>query len=220
MKNKHITVLIISCVTVAALSGCGAKTGSTTETAIDTTVQSTTIQSTTVQATSIANTTAEPTTAESSTEPPATAEPATAEPETQEYTAVELAEKSLEEIIDIMGGDYTSEMVQLTYAFSSSGTPYIYNYDVLPGFAFATYDKISYRGISIMDGAKLNGEISSDMNYNEVANIIGDFEVNAVGQQTLTYTTTIDGYNVTFCFLTPNHILPNTWLTEVFQAML
>ena len=100
-----------------------------------------------------------------------------------------------------MGGEYESANVQLTYVFSSSGTPYIYNYNVLPGLAFATSNNNStYYGISIMDGAKLNDIISSDMTYNELAGVIGEFEVSGVAQSVLVYNTVIDGYNVTFCF--------------------
>ena len=129
--------------------------------------------------------------------------------ETKEYTAVELASKSLDEIIEIMGGDYTSEHVQLSNAFSSSGAPYIYNYDVLPGFAFETYDNY-YRGISIMDGAKLNDKISSDMTYNQIADEIGDMEGMLVAQEgNIACSKTVDGYSVAFCFIENDYIRNN-----------
>ena len=129
--------------------------------------------------------------------------------ETKEYTAVELAGKSLDEIIEIMGGDYTSEHVQLSNAFSSSGAPYIYNYDVLPGFAFETYDNY-YRGISIMDGAKLNDKISSDMTYNQIADEIGDMEGMLVAQEgNIACSKTVDGYSVAFCFIENDYIRNN-----------
>ena len=128
------------------------------------------------------------------------------EPKPKEYTAVELASKSLDEIIEIMGGSYKSEHVQLSNAFSSSGAPYIYNYDVLPGFAFETYEN-DYHGISIMDGAKLNSKISSDMSYNQIADIVGDMEGYLVAQEgNIACSNTVDGYNVTFCFIENDYI--------------
>ena len=124
-----------------------------------------------------------------------------------EYTAVNLASKSLDEIKSILGNDYTSEHIQLSNAFSSSGTPYIYNYDVLPGFAFATHDDNDYYGISIMDGAKLNDKISSDMTYNQIADIIGDNDGFRAGQgYNIAFGVTIDGYEVTFCFIENDYI--------------
>lgn len=123
-----------------------------------------------------------------------------------EYTAVKLASKSLDEIKSILGNDYTSEHVQLSNAFSSSGTPYIYNYDVLPGLAFATGND-DYYGISIMDGAYLNDKISSDMKYNQIADIIGDNDGFRAGQgNNIAFGVTIDGYEVTFCFIENDYI--------------
>ena len=123
-----------------------------------------------------------------------------------EYTAVKLASKNLNEIKNILGNDYTSEHIQLSNAFSSSGTPYIYNYDVLPGLAFATGND-DYYGISIMDGAYLNDKISSDMKYNQIADIIGDNEGFRAGQgNNIAFGVTIDGYEVTFCFIENDYI--------------
>lgn len=123
-----------------------------------------------------------------------------------EYTAVKLASKSLDEIKSILGNDYTSEHIQLSNAFSSSGTPYIYNYDVLPGLAFATGND-DYYGISIMDGAYLNDKISSDMKYNQIADIIGDNDGFRAGQgNNIAFGVTIDGYEVTFCFIENDYI--------------
>ena len=92
--------------------------------------------------------------------------PVTASTQDRQYTAMELADMSLDEIKALMGGEYTSEHVQLSNAFSSDGTSYVFNYAVLPGFAFETYEN-DYRGISIMDGAKLDDRISSDMTNHE-----------------------------------------------------
>lgn len=126
-----------------------------------------------------------------------------------EYTAVDLASKNLDEIIKIMGGDYTSKHIQLSNAFSSSGAPYIYNYDVLPGFAFEIYND-DYSGISIMDGAKLTDRISSDMTYNQIADEIGDMDGMLVAQEgNIACSKTVDGYNVTFCFIENEYIRKN-----------
>ncbi len=163
-------------------------------------------QGTGVSVTSGEATTVETTEAVKNTEKPTEIE---TEPETKEYTAVELASKNLDEIKTIMGDNYKSEHVQLSNAFSSSGTPYIYNYDVLPGFAFAT-DEEDYYGISIMDGAKLNDQISSDMTYNQIADIIGDMEGGLVGQENnIACSNVVDGYNVTFCFIENDYIRNN-----------
>ena len=126
-----------------------------------------------------------------------------------EYTAVALADKSLDEIKEIMGGTYQSEHVQLSNAFSSDGAPYIFNDDVLPGFAFLIADN-DYTGISVMNGAKLNDSISSDMTYSQIADIVGDLEGKLVGQEfNLVCQTTVDGYAVTFCFIENDYIRQN-----------
>ena len=125
------------------------------------------------------------------------------------YTAVQLISKSFDEIKEIMGGEYSSEHIQLSNAFSSDGTSYIYNYDVLPGFAFETYEN-DYRGISIMDGAKLNDRISSDMTYNQITNEIGDMEGMLVAQDdNIACSNTVDGYRVIFCFIENDYIRKN-----------
>ena len=121
-------------------------------------------------------------------------------------TAVELAGYSYDGIIDLMGGVYQHDRLQLSNAFSSDGCPYIYNYQVLPGFAFATMNG-DYFGISIMDGAKLNDYISSDMSYNQIADIIGDMEGRIVAQENnIACGAEIDGYHVTFCFIQNSYI--------------
>ena len=142
--------------------------------------------------------------------------------ERHEYTAVELAEKSLDEIIDIMGGDYESETLQLSNAFSSSGCSYVYNYDVFPGIAFATGED-SYYGISIMDGAKLNNSISSDMTYDQIADVIGEMDGMFVGQGgNISCSADVDGYRVSFCFIENDYIENNktggTITSDVLRA--
>ena len=144
------------------------------------------------------------------------------EPEMLEYTAVELAGKSLNEIIDIMGGDYEANHLQLSNAFSSDGCPYIYNENKLPGFAFVAQEgDTSYSGISIMNGAKLNDTISSDMTYNQIADIIGDMEGFLAGQEgNIVCRGSVNGYNVTFCFIENNYIRENKSGGQLSSALL
>ncbi len=139
-----------------------------------------------------------------------------------EYTAVELAGKSLNEIIDIMGGDYEANHLQLSNAFSSDGCPYIYNENKLPGFAFVAQEgDTSYSGISIMNGAKLNDTISSDMTYNQIADIIGDMEGFLAGQEgNIVCRGSVEGYNVTFCFIENNYIRENKSGGQLSSALL
>ena len=130
----------------------------------------------------------------------------TTESKTREYTAVELASMSLDEIKAIMGGDFESNRLQLSNAFSSDGCQYVYNNSVLPGFAFATNND-GYYGISIMNGAKLNNRISSDMTYTQIADIIGDMDGGMAGQGSgPVCSTTVDGYSVTFCFMDNDYL--------------
>ena len=144
------------------------------------------------------------------------------EPEMLDYTAVELAGKSLNEIIDIMGGDYEANHLQLSNAFSSDGCPYIYNENKLPGFAFVAQEgDTSYSGISIMNGAKLNDTISSDMTYNQIADIIGDMEGFLAGQEgNIVCRGSVNGYNVTFCFIENNYIRENKSGGQLSSALL
>ena len=135
--------------------------------------------------------------------------PATASTQDRQYTAMELADMSLDEIKALMGGEYTSEHVQLSNAFSSDGTSYVFNYAVLPGFAFETYEN-DYRGISIMDGAKLDDRISSDMTYTQIADMIGEMDGRIIGQEgNIVCTKIMNGYQVSFCFIENEYIRSN-----------
>ena len=135
--------------------------------------------------------------------------PATASTQDRQYTAMELADMSLDEIKALMGGEYTSEHVQLSNAFSSDGTSYVFNYAVLPGFAFETYEN-DYRGISIMDGAKLDDRISSDMTYTQIADMIGEMDGRIIGQEgNIVCTQIMNGYQVSFCFIENEYIHSN-----------
>lgn len=210
-----IALLCTICLTVTACSGNKASFTVSTD---NPTTQSTTSASTekvTEMATEIV--TEKPT--DAVTESPTEIE---TEPEVVEYTAVELAGKSLNEIIDIMGGDYEANHLQLSNAFSSDGCPYIYNENKLPGFAFVAQEgDTSYSGISIMNGAKLNDTISSDMTYNQIADIIGDMEGFLAGQEgNIVCRSSVEGYNVTFCFIENNYIRENKSGGQLSSALL
>lgn len=150
------------------------------------------------------------------TEAPATEAPATSAPETEssdhEYTGIELADMNLKDIIAIMGGEYETIHDLVTPAFSSEPIDYIHNDTALPGFYFDCYgapedfDTNGF-GIALKDSAKLNDTISADMTYNELAAVIGDFDVQAVGGAwSLVYYTTVDGCGVSF-IIEPNEYL-------------
>ena len=181
---KKALIIAMVCSICLATSACSGQNTEPTETAASTTQND--IETT------------KPT--EKPTEPPT---------ENVGYTAIELAGKSLNEIKALMDDDYKSEHIQLSNAFSSDGCQYIYNNDKLPGFAFAVGDD-DYYGISIMNGAKLNGKISSDMDYKQIADIVGDMEGMLVAQENnICCYAEVDGYKVVFCFIDNDYTREN-----------
>lgn len=215
---KRIIMIALLCTICLTVTACSGNKASFTVSTDNPTTQSTTAASTekvTEMATEIV--TEKPT--DAVTESPTEIE---TEPEVVEYTAVELAGKSLNEIIEIMGGDYEANHLQLSNAFSSDGCPYIYNENKLPGFAFVAQEgDTSYSGISIMNGAKLNDTISSDMTYNQIADIIGDMEGFLAGQEgNIVCRGSVEGYNVTFCFIENNYIRENKSGGQLSSALL
>lgn len=205
---KRIIMIALLCTICLTVTACSGNKASFTVSTDNPTTQSTTAASTekvTEMATEIV--TEKPT--DAVTESPTEIE---TEPEVVEYTAVELAGKSLNEIIDIMGGDYEANHLQLSNAFSSDGCPYIYNENKLPGFAFVAQEGDSnYSGISVMNGAKLNENISSDMTYSQIADIVGDMDGFLAGQEgNIMCRNTVDEYNVTFCFIENSYIRENS----------
>ena len=215
---KRIIMIALLCTICLTVTACSGNKASFTVSTDNPTTQSTTAASTekvTEMATEIV--TEKPT--DAVTESPTEIE---TEPEVVEYTAVELAGKSLNEIIEIMGGDYKADHLQLSNAFSSDGCPYIYNENKLPGFAFVAQEgDTSYSGISIMNGAKLNDTISSDMTYNQIADIIGDMDGFLAGQEgNIVCRGSVEGYNVTFCFIENNYIRENKSGGQLSSALL
>ena len=185
---KKVMIIALVCSICLATSACSAQTTESTGTA----------SSTTQNVIETTKATEKPT--EKPTEPPT---------ETIEYTAIELAGKSINEIKALMDDDYKSEHIQLSNAFSSDGCQYIYNNDKLPGFAFAVGDD-DYYGISIMNGAKLNDKISSDMDYKQIADIVGDMEGMLVAQENnICCYAEVDGYQVVFCFIDNDYTREN-----------
>lgn len=121
----------------------------------------------------------------------------------KEYYGVDLVNKSLSEIIEIMGGDFQTEYSGKHLIHYTSGGFCIFNNDTLPGFAFfinpaeghyddladpmtdlsgakqdvldGKYDSIIFMGV--YDSAQYNEKISADMTYLEVSEAIGSYEV-------------------------------------------
>ena len=157
-----------------------------------------------------------------------TAAPATqAQPTTEakhEYTAAELIEKDLGEIVEIMGGDFEVTNSK-SVAFGTDGSPlWIYNDSTLPGFSFCPkiyWDHSSdfsdvkneiktaidngerdYKGLIATGSAKYNDTLSADTTYTQLAERFGDFDMMAIGAEGHYYhSDEIDGRNVRFCII-------------------
>ncbi len=150
------------------------------------------------------------------TEP--TTEPLTTQaPETKTsakvYTGIELAGMNLQDIVAVMGEEYDTVNGVLTPAFSSESITYLYNNSILPGFYFTGFQEgnldTNRFSIAIKDGAKLKNSVSSDMTYNELAVVIGDFDVQAVGGWSLVHYADVDGHSVAFCIEANDYLKQN-----------
>lgn len=121
----------------------------------------------------------------------------------KEYYGVDLVNKSLSEIIEIMGGDFQTEYSGEHLIYYTSGGFCIFNNDTLPGFAFfispadryyddladpmtnlsgakqdvldGKYDSVDF--IGVYGNAKYNEKISADMTYLEVSETIGSYKL-------------------------------------------
>ena len=159
---------------------------------------------------------------------PATqAQSTTVQPTTEaphEYTAAELIEKDLGEIVEIMGGDFEVTNSK-SVAFGGDGSPlWIYNDSTLPGFSFCPkiyWDYSSdfsdvkneiktaidngerdYTGLIVTGSAKYNDTLSADTTYTQLAERFGDFDMMAIGAEGhYYYSDEIDGRNVRFCII-------------------
>lgn len=152
------------------------------------------------------------------------------------YTAAELINMNLNEIIDIMGGDFTVDSAGYDPIRGTSPVGVcIYNYDVLPGFKFcipkANVDNINgqdvksniksgkygnYEYIYLSEKAKLTDKISANMTYNELVSVIGEFDCvgAAVASGCYFYTTNTVG-DITRYVFPPNDSLINSGINEV-----
>ena len=186
MKKSIIAGLLLSF--IISLTACNNNGTSIAE-------QPSTEAATTIPVTAVAPTTVVPTTVVPTTIPPTTI------PAAKEYTAEELSEKTIPEIIDIMGGEFNFDKSKGLIWYSGGGF-YIYNDDRLPGFVFyideaqsdyqslkdtegeekadkqirenlinGKYKTISF--IALYGSAKLNDSISADMNYQQFISAYG-----------------------------------------------
>lgn len=116
---------------------------------------------------------------------------------TREYTAEELLAMSVPQILDLMDNTITVEFGGNRSTFGSSiGVVCFYNDEKLPGFVFSPKNTIvnpseselaiikndildgeytELQFVAMMDGAKLNDEISADMTYNQISAVTGDY---------------------------------------------
>ena len=164
---------------------------------------------------------------EKTSSPATQAQSTTVQPTTEaphEYTAEELINKDLGEIIEIMGGDFEITNSK-SVAFGGDGSPlWIYNDSTLPGFSFCPkiyWDYSSdfsdvkneiktaidngerdYTGLIVTGSAKYNDTLSADTTYTQLAERFGDFDMMAIGAEGhYYYSDEIDGRNVRFCII-------------------
>lgn len=153
----------------------------------------TTIAPTIMEKTTEAPSTQKPT--EPTTEKPT--EPPTEAPKPKTYTTEDLLVKSVPEILELLDYDITVD-ISSVYAYygSTGGGLCFYNFDKLPGFIFYPEgvafnpnnsdlneikqnildgDNVSLSYITAIDNAKLSDKISSDMSYNEISGITGNY---------------------------------------------
>ena len=153
----------------------------------------TTIAPTIMEKTTEAPSTQKPT--EPTTEKPT--DPTTEAPKPKTYTVEELLVKSVPEILELLDYDITVESNDSHYGFGGiTGAICFYNFDKLPGFVFSPngviynynqsdlneikqnildgdYESLSF--VAAIEGAKLSNKISSDMSYNEISGITGNY---------------------------------------------
>ncbi len=197
----------------------------TKPTAAETTV-ATTAPVTTLAPTTAAHTTKPPITVPPTTEAPTTVPPTTEPPapEPREYTAEELLDMSLDEIIEIMGGDFEYPAPGGSTAFGTGDpTGYIANSNTLPGFAFkpkvnpeSDYSEVKsliksggqdYRELVVTGSAKYNDSISADMTYNDIASRFGYRDLQCAGaERSYHYHTEINGREVVFSFISDDEL--------------
>ena len=137
-----------------------------------------------------------------------------------EYKAEDLIDKSISEIIDIMGGDFEVEYGGDKLVYYTSPTVIMYNDDTLPGFAFyideavADYEKgvdvkknikngiyKQYAFLALLNNAKLNDNINASMKYNELTPTLGEFDCGGIaGAGNYSYYTNTVGKQTIYLF--------------------
>ena len=137
-----------------------------------------------------------------------------------EYKAEDLIDKSISEIIDIMGGDFEVEYGGDKLVYYTSPTVIMYNDNTLPGFAFyideavADYEKGAnvkenikkgvykqYAFLALLDNAKLNDNINAGMKYNDLTPTLGEFDCGGIaGAENYSYYTDTVGKQTIYIF--------------------
>lgn len=144
-----------------------------------------------------------------------------------EYKAEDLIDKSIPEIIDIMGGDFDVEYGGEKLVYYTSPTIIMYNDKTLPGFAFYIDDAVidyenglnikekiksgSYKNCSflaLIDNAKLTDKINANMTYNELTTSLGEFDCSGIaGADTYGYYTDTVGSQTIYLFKADDYLL-------------
>ena len=191
--KKIICLVVVMVLFSVVFAGC--KSNSNSDSAYKKAKEATTASQTEEPTT--AKATEKPT--EKATEAPTEkpTEAPTEAPKPKEYTAEDLLKKSVSEILDLLNNNITVEVNGSHSHFgSSTGMPCFFNFDKLPGFVFCPknvrfdpsnidlddlkdsilsgdYSELLF--IAVCDGAKLNNEIDSGMNYNDISGITGNY---------------------------------------------
>ncbi|MCQ4022807.1 zinc ribbon domain-containing protein [Ruminococcus sp. zg-924] len=144
-----------------------------------------------------------------------------------EYKAEDLIDKSLPEIVDIMGGDFEVEYGGDKLVYYTSPTIIMYNDKTLPGFAFYIDDAVmdyenglnikekiksgsykNYSFLALLDNAKLTDKIKANMTYNELTTSLGEFDCGGIaGGNDYSYYTDTLGSQTIYLFKADNTLL-------------
>lgn len=144
-----------------------------------------------------------------------------------EYNATDLIDKSIPEIVDIMGGDFEVEYGGEKLVYYTSPTIIMYNDTTFPGFAFyideATLDYQNgenikenikrgkyerYSFLALFGDTKLNDSINADMKYNELTQSLGAFDCSGIaGAGTYSYYANTIGEQTIYLFKADESLL-------------
>ena len=143
----------------------------------------------------------------------------------KEYTAIDLIDKNLSEIVALMGADYQLGSINIlgkvfTIADVSDSALMVYNETTMSGIALEVpysikqeiesgvnvREKIQrgdydYNSIVVYDNRKLNDTISANMTYTDLTQELGDFDCKgAGGERNYFYNTEINNAKVYYYF--------------------